>query len=179
MATSNIQFQQNIEQLATTVNQLQSKGSGQILPQNIFSPQAKCVITLRSGKELPQQQTLNLHFEFPNFNDFIIMIILKLEASQSLVVLVSIGPYMELQTSKFDNLDGSGKVLHDCVIDIFNLDIVFWDVTSSNIHEKGRILGFQNAWAHNYASMHDAIHMRDSNNHSIKQAGWKPPFRGN
>ncbi|RDX92952.1 hypothetical protein CR513_24849, partial [Mucuna pruriens] len=29
------------------------------------------VITLRSGKELPQQQKVNLHSEFPNFDDFI------------------------------------------------------------------------------------------------------------
>ncbi|RDX97061.1 hypothetical protein CR513_20218, partial [Mucuna pruriens] len=29
------------------------------------------VKTLRSDKELPQQQIVNLHFEFPDFDDFI------------------------------------------------------------------------------------------------------------
>ncbi|RDX85512.1 hypothetical protein CR513_33300, partial [Mucuna pruriens] len=53
MATNNIQFQQNI------------------LSQTILSPQANIsAITLRSGKELPQQQTVNMHSEFPNFDDF-------------------------------------------------------------------------------------------------------------
>ncbi|RDY10623.1 hypothetical protein CR513_04820, partial [Mucuna pruriens] len=27
-------------------------------------------ITLRNGKELPQHQSVNLHYEFPNFDDF-------------------------------------------------------------------------------------------------------------
>ncbi|RDX79836.1 hypothetical protein CR513_39699, partial [Mucuna pruriens] len=62
MTTNNIQFQENdlqiqIDQLATMVNQLQCKGFGQIPSQTILSPQENMSdITLRSGKELPQQQ---------------------------------------------------------------------------------------------------------------------------
>ncbi|RDY06988.1 hypothetical protein CR513_08960, partial [Mucuna pruriens] len=66
MAMSNIQFQQNvyatiqdlqsqISQLATTLNQLHSKGSGKIPSQIVINPQENvCAITLRSGKELQQ-----------------------------------------------------------------------------------------------------------------------------
>ncbi|RDY07070.1 hypothetical protein CR513_08857, partial [Mucuna pruriens] len=50
---------------------LQSKGSGLIPSQIILSSQANVsVITLRSGKELAQQQTVNLHSKFPDFDDF-------------------------------------------------------------------------------------------------------------
>ncbi|RDX94983.1 hypothetical protein CR513_22557, partial [Mucuna pruriens] len=63
------ELQTQIGQLATIVNQLQSKGYEQILSQTILSPQANMsVITLRSGNELPQQQTINMHSEFPNFD---------------------------------------------------------------------------------------------------------------
>ncbi|RDX98033.1 hypothetical protein CR513_19113, partial [Mucuna pruriens] len=85
MAMNNIQFQENVfatsqnlqtqvGQLATTMNQLQSKGFGQIPCQTILSPQVNMSdITLRSGKELQQQQLVNLpyeFFEFSNFDDF-------------------------------------------------------------------------------------------------------------
>ena len=65
MVTNNIQFQQNVSatiqdlqtqigQLATTVKQMQQQSSGNILAQLIINPQGNvCVITLRSGKELP------------------------------------------------------------------------------------------------------------------------------
>jgi len=64
MATSNIQFQQNVSatildlqtqigQLVTTVNQLQQQGSGNIPAQPIINPKGNVsVITLRSGREL-------------------------------------------------------------------------------------------------------------------------------
>ena len=63
MATNNIQFQQNVSgtiqelhtqigQLATTVNQLQEQGSGNISAQPIINPKGNVsVITLRSDKE--------------------------------------------------------------------------------------------------------------------------------
>ncbi|RDX90463.1 hypothetical protein CR513_27674, partial [Mucuna pruriens] len=60
MTTNNIQFQENdlqtqIGQLANMMNQLQSKGFGQIPFQTILIPQENMSdITLRSGKELPQ-----------------------------------------------------------------------------------------------------------------------------
>ena len=66
MATRNIQFQQNVSatfqdlqtqigQLATTVNQLQQQGSGNIPAQPIINPKGnESVITLRSGRELPK-----------------------------------------------------------------------------------------------------------------------------
>ena len=66
MATSNIQFQQNVSatiqdlytqigQLATTVIQLQQQGSGNILAQPIINPKGNVsAITLRIGRELPK-----------------------------------------------------------------------------------------------------------------------------
>ena len=65
IATSNIQFQQNVSatiqdlqtqigQLATTINQLK-QGSGNIPAQPIINPKGNMsVITLRSGRELPK-----------------------------------------------------------------------------------------------------------------------------
>ena len=61
MATNNMQFQQNvqssiqdmqtqIEQLAITVNQLQSQGSGLLPSQLVVNPKNVSAITLRSGK---------------------------------------------------------------------------------------------------------------------------------
>ncbi|RDY12959.1 hypothetical protein CR513_02181, partial [Mucuna pruriens] len=69
MTMNNIQLQENmsatmqdlqtrIGQLATSVNQLQSKDFGQVPSQTIHSPQENMSdITMRSGKELPQQQS--------------------------------------------------------------------------------------------------------------------------
>ncbi|RDY04188.1 hypothetical protein CR513_12128, partial [Mucuna pruriens] len=68
MTMNNIQFQENVSatmqdsqtqigQLATT-----SKGFGQIPSQTILNPEENMSdITLRSDKELPQQQSINLH----------------------------------------------------------------------------------------------------------------------
>ncbi|RDY13644.1 hypothetical protein CR513_01404, partial [Mucuna pruriens] len=71
MATNNIQFQENVSatmhDLQTQIGQLatMSKGSGQIPSQTIFNPQKSVSdITLRSGKEQPQQQSIKLHSEF-------------------------------------------------------------------------------------------------------------------
>ncbi|RDY10776.1 hypothetical protein CR513_04645, partial [Mucuna pruriens] len=66
MSSSNMQFQQNmnatiqdlkmqIEQLANTVSQLQSDGSGNLASQTIPNPRGNAsAVTLRSGKALPQ-----------------------------------------------------------------------------------------------------------------------------
>ena len=66
MATNNIQFQQNVSatiqdlqtqigQLATTVNQLQQQGPGNIPAQPIINPKGNMsAITLRSGRKLPK-----------------------------------------------------------------------------------------------------------------------------
>ena len=61
MATNNMQFQQNVQssiqdmqtqigQLATTVNQLQSQGSGQLPSQPVVNLKNVSALTLRSGK---------------------------------------------------------------------------------------------------------------------------------
>ncbi|RDY06406.1 hypothetical protein CR513_09600, partial [Mucuna pruriens] len=90
MAASNMQFQQNnmqfqenmiatiqdlktqMGQLATTANQLQSKGFGHIPSQTIpISQENMSDVTLRTGKELPQQQPINLHFGFSGISDFV------------------------------------------------------------------------------------------------------------
>ncbi|RDY10044.1 hypothetical protein CR513_05495, partial [Mucuna pruriens] len=66
VSSSNMQFQENmtatiqdlktqIGQLANTVSQLQSAGSSNLPSQSIPNPRRNVgVITLRSGKELPQ-----------------------------------------------------------------------------------------------------------------------------
>ncbi|RDX96448.1 hypothetical protein CR513_20890, partial [Mucuna pruriens] len=76
MATSNIQFQQNaivtiqdlktqIGQLDTTMNQLQSTSFGYLPFQTILNPKGNVsIITLRSGKELPQQQPKPVNNDF-------------------------------------------------------------------------------------------------------------------
>ncbi|RDY00196.1 hypothetical protein CR513_16655, partial [Mucuna pruriens] len=56
-------LQTQIGQLSTMVNQLQSKGFGQIPSQDILSPQENMSdITLRSSKELSQQQSSHRFF---------------------------------------------------------------------------------------------------------------------
>jgi len=83
MATNNIQFQKNVNasiqdlqtqigQLATTVNQLKSQGSGQIPSQPLINPKGNVSsITLRSGRELvannlPQQASKKQDLEKKN-----------------------------------------------------------------------------------------------------------------
>ncbi|RDY00883.1 hypothetical protein CR513_15868, partial [Mucuna pruriens] len=73
---NNMQFLQNmnitmqelkvqISQLTTTINQLQFEDSGQVPSQAILSPQENMSdITMRSGMELPQQQSLKVQYGF-------------------------------------------------------------------------------------------------------------------
>ena len=70
MATNNLQFQQRTEasnqnlnnqigQLATSLNQLQSQGSDKLPAQTMVNPQNVSAITLRTGKSLPDPLQIN------------------------------------------------------------------------------------------------------------------------
>ncbi|RDX91423.1 hypothetical protein CR513_26595, partial [Mucuna pruriens] len=59
------EFKAQIGQLATTINHLQFEDSGQVPSQAILSPQENMSdITMRSGMELPQQQSLKVQYGF-------------------------------------------------------------------------------------------------------------------
>ena len=69
LATNNLQFQQNVSstiqdlqtqigQLATTVNQLKSQGSGQLPSQPVINPKSVNAMTLRSGKKVQTDPTI-------------------------------------------------------------------------------------------------------------------------
>ena len=70
MAANNLQFQQRTEasnqnlnnqigQLATSLNQLQSQGSDKLPAQTMVNPQNVSAITLRTGKSLPDPLQIN------------------------------------------------------------------------------------------------------------------------
>ncbi|RDX96862.1 hypothetical protein CR513_20432, partial [Mucuna pruriens] len=112
MAMNNIQFQENV---SATIQDLQTQISllATVIPsQIILSPQENMSdITLRRGKELPQQQSIKgcssaTSIAIVQSLHALVIATNKLQVEQKEELL----SYLELQTSKLDNLNSPGKL---------------------------------------------------------------------